>query len=74
MCYTHRAILQDNFQKCVRDIVSACPTLRKTTLMWARCYAEVPTWVVGVDVDNIPHSTDRPGNELDQWEKVDVDW
>ena len=67
-------IHQQDLRQRARDIMDTCPSLRRTTLMWARCYANVPTWVVGVDLDNIPYSTDRPGNELDDWEKVDVDW
>lgn len=74
VCYTQNALMQEDLLQRVGDIRSAAPTLRRVTLIWARCYTEIPVRIVGIDLDNIPHSIDRPGGESDAWGKTVVDW
>ncbi len=73
-CYTRKALLQQDLHQRLRDMLSASPTLRQVTLMWARCYTKKPCRVIGIDLDNVPHSVDRPGEWSDRWEKDDRDW
>ena len=73
-CYTQNAFLHHDFHQSVRNILNTSPTLRQVTIMWGRCYENVPNRVVGVDLDNLPHSIDRPGVKGDGWEEVDQDW
>ncbi len=73
-CHTQNVISQQNLYERVREIMAAIPTLRKVILLWARCYATLPNWVVGIDLDNVPHSVDRPGDWSDKWDKNDKDW
>ncbi|TFK90182.1 hypothetical protein K466DRAFT_597157 [Polyporus arcularius HHB13444] len=74
ICYAQNTLLQEDLHQRVRDILSITPTLRQVTVMWARCYAEVPVRIVGIDKDNFPHSFDRPGGESDGWRREVVDW
>ncbi len=73
-CYTQITLLQQDLRQRVQELLSATPTLRQVTLMWVRCYTEVPVRIVGIDLDNVPHSVDRPGEWSDRWEKDDRDW
>ena len=74
ICYTRDTLLRQDLHQRVRDILAATPKLRQVTLMWARCDVSKPAQVVGIDLDNIPHSIDRPGDESDGWNKRDPDW
>ncbi len=75
----HGCYLQDNMDRVdlcqlAREFMAAAPALRRVTLMWKRChelYESTPNHVVGIDLDLLPHSWDRPGNESDMWWELD---
>ncbi|RPD52884.1 hypothetical protein L226DRAFT_576681 [Lentinus tigrinus ALCF2SS1-7] len=76
VCYIMRILEQHDFHQHVRDIMNANPTLRRVVVMWRRCghMTKVPNQVVGIDLDEIPHSIDRAGVEADGWDNVGEDW
>ena len=73
-CCMQKAFLEHDLRPLVWDIMNSSTTLRQVMVMWGRCFLNVPTRVVGIDLDNMPHSIDRPGDESDRWEKRDKDW
>ncbi|TFK85983.1 hypothetical protein K466DRAFT_600694 [Polyporus arcularius HHB13444] len=73
-CYTENALLREDLLQRVRDCMQSGPTLRRMTLIWARCEAPRPTRVIGVDLDNPPYSWDRPGNDSDGEYRVGYFW
>lgn len=71
LCYTQRALSQDNLLQRVRDVMNHLPTLRKMVLVWARCDTWAPDRVIGINLDSMPHSIDRPGDNSDGWNQLD---
>ncbi|KAI0715917.1 hypothetical protein C8T65DRAFT_738352 [Cerioporus squamosus] len=64
-CFTENAWMREDHLQRVRDCMRSGPTLRRMTLIWARCEATHPTRVIGIDLDNPPHAWDRPGDDSD---------
>ena len=52
----------------VKDCMRSIPTLRRATVVWARCseYKICPNRVTTIDLDNPAHSCDRPGDQSDR--------
>ncbi|TFK82494.1 hypothetical protein K466DRAFT_666480 [Polyporus arcularius HHB13444] len=69
ICWTADALLQEDLPQRVRACMRSIPTLRQVTLLWARCWSTVPDRVIGIDLDNVPYSWDRPGEPSDMWER-----
>lgn len=66
-CHTRSALQREDFHQRIRDFMTHIPTLRKVVFVWARCWVSIPTRIIGVDLDNLPHSINRPGDTSDGW-------
>ncbi|KAI0715834.1 hypothetical protein C8T65DRAFT_726525 [Cerioporus squamosus] len=75
LCHMRYAIEKLDLLEQVRAIAAASLTLRRVYLLWRRCHmphrvdrpAPPPNRVVGIDLDNMPHFTDRLGDTSDVW-------
>ncbi len=74
VCYMQDELLEEDLPQRMRDCMRSAPALRRMTLVWGRCWALVPNRVICVDLDNAPHAWDRPGDESDDWCKLNRDW
>ncbi len=74
ICYLQNELLREDLPKHVQECMRSAPAMRRMTLAWGRCHMGEPDRVICVDLDNVPHAWDRPGNRSDGWRKLDRDW
>ncbi|KAI0715931.1 hypothetical protein C8T65DRAFT_828509 [Cerioporus squamosus] len=74
VCYMQNELLREDLPQRVRECMRSSPALRRMTLAWGRCCTRGPNRVICVDMDNVPHVWDRPGDDSDGWGKPDRDW
>ena len=68
-CYVLDAMSEEDVQGRLRYFLEKTPTLRQAAIAWGRCFLATPHRVVAVDLDNVPHTVDRPGLPADAfWE------
>ena len=66
-CYTLAAMAGEDVQARLQYFLGQVSTLRRVTIAWGRCTWEIPHRFITIDLDNIPHTTDRPGQPTDEY-------
>ncbi|RDX44932.1 hypothetical protein OH76DRAFT_1029466 [Lentinus brumalis] len=68
-CRTLDKMEEEDVPGHLRDIATRISTLRRVTIAWGRCLAQVPHRVVTLDLDRVPQIIDRPENprEDSEW-------
>ncbi|KAI1782653.1 hypothetical protein LXA43DRAFT_1103630 [Ganoderma leucocontextum] len=68
-CYTLDALSGEDMEGRVRYFMRKIRTLRRATVAWGRCLVTLPHRLITVDLDNLPHTVDRPGRVADKYWK-----
>ncbi|PIL26112.1 hypothetical protein GSI_11866 [Ganoderma sinense ZZ0214-1] len=64
-CYTLSAMAGEDLQVRLQYFLGQVPTLRRVTIAWGRRTRRIPHRYVTIDLENIPHTIDRPGRHTD---------
>ncbi|KAM5538789.1 hypothetical protein V8D89_007511 [Ganoderma adspersum] len=66
-CYTLNALAGEDMNGRLRFFLEKIRMLRRVTIAWGRCIMNIPHRFITVDLDNIPHTVDRPGRVTDSY-------
>ncbi|PIL26115.1 hypothetical protein GSI_11869 [Ganoderma sinense ZZ0214-1] len=66
-CYTLEAMANEEIEGRMRYFLKKVPTLRRVTIAWGQCVFSVPNHVITMDLDSVPHISERVGRPGDKY-------